>query len=140
MGIEKIRQIVADAPYGCLATCVDGQPRVRPMAWIMLEDGRLWSSTYRSSGKVEELTQNERVEICFVDARKVHARITGRVDLSGGPQKKKALLKLNPKVGRHFSGGDDTKYVHLEVIPTRIEWTEPGFGEYHEVSSKTPSL
>ena len=133
MGMEKIRQIIADAPYGCLATCVDGQPRVRPMAWVMRADGRLWSSTYRSSGKVGELRQNAQVEVCFVDANKVHARIMGRVDLSGGPEKKEQLLQLNPKVRRHFTGGQDTKFVHVEIIATRMEWTEPGFGEYHQV-------
>jgi len=133
MSLQKIREIVEDAGYGFVATCTDGQPRVRPMAWVMLEDGRLWSSTYRSSGKVEEMTQNEQVEICFVDNKKLQARISGVVDLTGGPDKKKAFLERNPKVRRHFSGGDDEKFVHVEVRPTRLEWTEPGFGEYHVV-------
>ena len=138
MSIETIRRIVGEAPYGALATLDGEQPRVRPMAWIMLEDGRLWSSTYRSSGKVGEMTQNDLVEICFVDKNKIHARITGRVDLTGGPEKKQKLLELNPKVGRHFSGGDDEKFVHVEVTPTRMEWTEPGFGEYHLVDRPQP--
>jgi general stress protein 26 len=133
MGMAKIRQIVEEAPHGAVATCADGQPRVRPMAWIMLEDGRLWSSTYQSSGKVREMRQNDLVEICFVGRNKLHARISGRVNLSGGPEKKEQLLRLNPKVRRHFSGGDDEKFVHVEVTPTRMEWTEPGFGEYHVV-------
>ena len=133
MSMDKIREIIEDAGYGSLATSVNGQARVRPMAWIMLEDGRLWSSTYRSSGKVVEMEQNEQVEICFVNSKKVHARITGKADISGGPEKKAELLRRNPKVGRHFSGGDDEKFVHIEVRPERIEWTEPGFGDYHLV-------
>ena len=133
MSMEKIREIIKDAPYGSLATIENGQARVRPMAWIMLEDGRLWSSTYRSSGKVAEIEQNEQVEICFVNSKKVHARITGIADLSGGSEKKEELLRINPKVGRHFSGGDDEKFVHIEIQPIRIEWTEPDFGEYHQV-------
>lgn len=133
MSLDNIKRIVEDAPHGALATCVDGQPRVRPMSWVMLEDGRLWSSTYKSSGKVEELRRNDLVEICFVAKNKDHVRISGRVDINGGFEKKEKLLKINPKVGRHFSGGDDEKFVHIEVVPTKMEWTEPGFGEYHVV-------
>lgn len=139
MSMDKIRQIVEDAPYGALATLDGKQPRVRPMAWLMLEDGRFWSSTYRSSGKVAEMESDALVEICFVNSKKVHARITGRVSLAGGPDKKEELLRRNPKVGRHFSGGDDEKFVHIEVVPTRMEWTEPGFGPYHVVQLESAS-
>ena len=133
MRMDKIRQIVEGAPHGSLATWDGDQPRVRPMAWLMLEDGRFWSSTYRSSGKVTEMENHSLVEICFVDKRKLHARITGKVSLDGGPEKKEELLRRNPKVGRHFSGGDDEKFLHIEEVPTRMEWTEPGFGPYHVV-------
>ena len=130
MSLEKARAIIEDAPYGMLATCDGGQPRCRPMAFIVTDDFKLWSSTYLSSGKVEEIRANPRAEVCFVGRDKVHLRVEGRVDISGGGDKKEKLLQLNPKVGRHFSGGNDEKYVHIEIIPTLIRWTPPGFGEY----------
>ena len=131
--MQRVRAIVENAGFGVLATCVNGQPRVRPMAFVMLEDGRLWSSTYRQSGKVKELEDNARVEVCFVDSARVHVRIEGTVGLAGGPEDKRRLLELNPKVGRHFAGEHDTKFVHVEVIPTRIRWKPSGFNEYQEV-------
>ncbi len=130
--MSRAREIVADAGYGVLATCDEGHPRLRPMAFVVTDEGKLWSSTYDISGKVAELRHNANVEICFVDSHKNHLRVSGTVDLSGGPDKKARLLELNPKVGRHFSGGDDPTYVLVEVTPTRVRWTEPGFGEYHE--------
>lgn len=133
MTLAIIREIVERSRYGSLASCVDGQPRVRPMAFIMLDDGRLWSSTYRISGKTHELTENDRVEVCFVDDRKLHVRIEGIVSLKGGVEEKRALLEQNPKVKRHFSDENDEKFVHVEVKPTKVRWKKMGFCEYESV-------
>ncbi len=133
MTIEKVREIISDAGFGDLATSVDGQPRVRPMSVVVMDDLRLWSSTYLQSGKVKEFQENDRVEICFTDKKKVQLRIEGIVDISGGAEKKRRFLELNPKIGRHFSDENDPNFVHIEIVPTLIRWTEPGFGEYHIV-------
>jgi general stress protein 26 len=104
------------------------------MAFVVREGGVLWSSTYRMSGKVAELEQNKQVEVCFVNRLKIQVRITGVLDLTGGEDKKRALLEVNPKVGRHFDDEHDPKFVHLEIRPTRIVWKPPGFSEYREVT------
>lgn len=132
-GWDRVRQIMTDAGYGLLATAVGGQPRVRPMAWVLLDDGRLWSSTYRCSGKAPELEGNPLVEVCFIDSRKVQLRIEGRARFGGTPAERQRLLELNPKVGRHFEGPDDPQFALIEVVPTHVRWTEPGFGDYHDV-------
>jgi uncharacterized pyridoxamine 5'-phosphate oxidase family protein len=133
MSMERVREIIEGAGYGVLATSVDGQPRVRPLAFVMLEDGRLWSSTFRESGKVRELERNGRVEICFVDAKRMQVRIEGVLVTTGGTEAKRRLLELNPKVRKHFPDEHDEKFVHLEVRPTRIRWKTTGFNEYHDV-------
>ena len=134
MSLQKVREIIENSLYGSLATSIDGQPHVRPMAFIMLEDGRLWSSTYRCSGKIAELENNERVEICFVDKNRLHLRIEGILDLTGDSTKKDELLRLNPKVKKHFSGGDDPNFVHLEVRPIAMKYKPMGFCEYTKVA------
>ncbi len=133
MTIEKVLEIIKDAGFGDMATMSGKQPRVRPMSFVVRDGLRLWSSTYRQSGKIREIEENNRVEICFTDKKKVHLRIEGIVDISGGPEKKKKLLELNPRVGGHFSDENDPNFVHIEIVPTLVRWTEPGFGEYHIV-------
>ncbi len=134
MSVEKAKQIIAEAGgIGDLATCAGGQPRVRPMTFVVMDDLKLWSSTYRQSGKMKEFAENNRVEISFTGSKKVHLRIEGTIDTSGGPEKKKRLLELNPNVRGHFPDENDAKFVHIEIVPTSIRWTEPGFGEYHPV-------
>ena len=134
MSLQKVREIIENSRYGQLATSVDGQPHVRPMAFIMLEDGRLWSSTYECSGKMDELRKNDKVEICFVDKNRVHLRIEGLIDISGDCHKKDELLKRNPKVNKHFDGGQDPNFVHLEVRPLKMKYKPMGFCEYTEVT------
>lgn len=133
MSLDEVRSVIEAAAFGSLATCVDGQPRVRPMAFVMLDDGRLWSSTWACSGKVAELRGNDRVEVSFVSPDRVQVRVEGVLDMTGGPEAKERLLAINPKVRRHFRGGDDPNFVHLEVRPTRIRWKTSGFCEYVEV-------
>lgn len=130
MSMEKVHEILNNANWGFLATCVDGQPRIRPMVFIARKDGTLWSSTYRESGKVREFEANPRVEICWLDSGFVQLRIEGVVDLSGGEAEKRALLEANPKVRNHFENERDPKFVHVAIRPTRIEWKPAGFGEY----------
>lgn len=127
---EEARAIIESTGIGMVATCDGGVPRCRPMTFRVSEDFRLWSSTYRSSGKVREFERNPRVEICFTGPEKVHLRVEGTVDLSGGAEKKERLLEMNPGVRGHFHGGDDPKFVHVEVKPSRMRWMPPGFHEY----------
>jgi len=38
MSQEKARRIIKDAGHSFLATCVNGQPRVRPMKFVVTDD------------------------------------------------------------------------------------------------------
>ena len=119
MSREKVKEIVNSAGYCQMATSVDGQPRVRPMKFVVTDDFRFWCSTFDVSGKIKEFKNNNRVE--------------GTVDISGGPDKKRELLRLHPGARGLFSDENDPHLVHVEVIPTRVRWKEHSFGEYHEV-------
>ncbi len=135
MSDDEARRIIDGAGYGMLATDAGGQPRVRPMAFAVTDDFRLLSSTFRSSGKARELAENGRVEVCFLDSRKYQLRVEGRADISGGPEKKRELLALNPGIRKHFKDEFDPEFVLIEIVPTSARWMPPGFGEYTRVRS-----
>jgi uncharacterized pyridoxamine 5'-phosphate oxidase family protein len=131
--VEQVRATIENAGYGMVATSQDGQPRVRPMAFVMLDDGRLWSSTFRQSGKVREFATNEKVEVCFLDSTRTQVRIEGVVRIDGGAEERRRLLELNPRVRKHFADEHDERFVHVEIVPTRIRWKAPGFNEHREI-------
>lgn len=133
MSREKIREIVEDAGHCFMATCVDGQPRLRPMKFVITDDFKFWCTTVHISGKVKELENNGKVELCWVDSRKNQVRVEGVADTSGGVEKKRKLLELHPGAKGLFSDEHDPKLVHVEVVPTRVRWKVHSFGEYNEV-------
>jgi len=135
MSLEIPKKIIAQAPYGMLATTAEGAARCRPMSFVIApERFALWSSTWACSGKAAEMETDSRVEVCFVGEGKLQLRIQGIADLNGGEEKKARLLELNPRVRNHFRGPDDPNFVHIEIVPSRVRWMPPGFGEYTEVS------
>ncbi len=133
MSKQKVREIVQNSSFAMLSTCVDGQPRVRPMKFVITEDFKFWCSTVNISGKVKEFKQNERVEICWVDNDQNQLRVTGIVDISGGIEKKRKLFQLHPGMRGLFKDEYDPKLVHVEVVPTRVRWKPKCFCEYNEV-------
>jgi uncharacterized pyridoxamine 5'-phosphate oxidase family protein len=83
---------------------------------------------------MKEFAENSLVEVCFVDAERAQVRIEGRISTAGGTAMKRELLERNPRVRKHFSDENHPEYVHLEIVPTRVRWKNPGFSEYECLS------
>lgn len=128
------------AGYCQMATCVDGQPRVRPMKFVITDDFKFWCTTINISGKVKELEANAKIELCWVDKEGNHLRVSGTADMSGGVEKKKnflnctlepgdysvtkmilswCMLKLFPPVydGRHIHSANITRWIRNSGCP-----------------------
>ena len=133
MSREKVREIVLSAGSCQMATCVDGQPRVRPMKFVVTDDFKFWCTTVNISGKVKELKDNPKVELCWVAKNGDHLRVAGIADLTGDAEKKKKLLQLHPGALGLFTDENDPSLVHVEVVPTRVRWKNHAFCEYNEV-------
>ena len=82
--------------------------------WASCVAVRLLSSTFRRSGKAKELADNGRVEVCFLDGRKYQLRVEGLAGVSGGPEKKRELLALNPGIRKHFKDEFNPEFVLIE--------------------------
>ncbi len=133
MSREKVRKIVLSAGSCQMATSVNGQPRVRPMKFVVTDDFKFWCSTVNISGKVKELKDNPKVELCWVDRKGNHLRVAGIADTTGNIEKKKKLLELHPGAIGLFADENDPSLIHVEVVPTRVRWKDHSFGEYNEV-------
>ena len=119
--ISAFREIFDDAPISYLATvCEQERPHVRPMVWHMLEDGRLWSATFRDSNKVKQIAANPRVELCLMDGRMRHARVIGTARIIDGAEQRLSLWELSEQLRQYFKGPDDPRFVIVEIAPTEI--------------------
>ncbi len=132
--MDIYKEIVTNTRIGYIASLEESQPRVRPMTFVWMPGGILWSCTYNISGKMKEFLQNERVEVCFMDADYRQVRVEGKIVTTGGREKKRQLLELHPGAGNHFENEDAEHFVHLEIIPRRVRWKHAGFSEYEEIA------
>ena len=114
-----------------LATCVEGQPYVRPMSLIFRE-GRFFFATGATSSKAEQVAVNPRVEVCVRFIEEEHSgylRLRGElkpcveegvhVDLWGCVGFMEAFW-TEPMSG---------EYMLLELAPRWFEYMEPGMLE-----------
>jgi hypothetical protein len=69
-----------------------------------------------------------------VDGERNHLRVEGTVDITGGPEEKRELLRLHPGAKGLFSDEHDPTLVHVAVTPTHVRWKDHSFGEYHEIT------
>ena len=133
MSQEKAREIIKEAGHCYAATAVDGQPRLRPMKFVVTDDFKLWASTVNISGKVAEFRQNPKVELSWITPDRTELRIEGLADITGGPDKKRKLFELHPRMRGLFADENDPRLIHVEVVPTRARWKVGGFAEYQDI-------
>ena len=62
--MQEVYEFLKEAGTYYLATCEDGQPRVRPFGTINLFDGKLYIQTGKVKAVSRQLHTNPRLEIC----------------------------------------------------------------------------
>ena len=62
--MEEIYEFLKACGDYFLATCDDGQPRVRPFGTVNIYNGRLYIQTGKSKSVSRQLHKNPKLEIC----------------------------------------------------------------------------
>ena len=62
--MQEVYEFLKAAGTYYLATCEDGQPRVRPFGTVNLFDGRLYIQTGKVKAVSRQMHANPRIEIC----------------------------------------------------------------------------
>lgn len=132
--LTLFEEIFDNSPISFLATvCEQERPHVRPMVCRMLEDGRFWSATFRDSNKVKQIAANPRVELCLMDNRMRHARVSGTARIIDGAEERQSLWELSEQLHQYFKGPDDPRFVIVEIAPTEISWMAEADSAYHRI-------
>ena len=133
MSLEKVKEIINDAGMAFVATCQKDQPRVRPMMSILTDDNKILTSTFKQARKLEQIKNNSKVELCFVDKKLNHCRITGEISTSEDELKKNLLFNKQPILRQFFSSSQDPNFTLLEITPLKIEMMIIGERGYTQV-------
>lgn len=124
--MEEIYEFLKACGYYFLATCDDGQPRVRPFGTVNIYNGRLYIQTGKSKSVSRQLHKNPKLEICAMkDGKWMRVEATAAED--DDREARVSMLEAYPNLKALYSPDDgNTEVWYLRnVTATLYSFTEP---------------
>lgn len=124
--MEEIYEFLKACGDYFLATCDDGQPRVRPFGTVNIYNGRLYIQTGKSKSVSRQLHKNPKLEICAMkDGKWMRVEATAAED--DNREARVSMLEAYPNLKALYSPDDgNTEVWYLRnVTATLYSFTEP---------------
>lgn len=124
--MEEIYEFLKACGDYFLATCDDGQPRVRPFGTVNIYNGRLYIQTGKSQSVSRQLHKNPKLEICAMkDGKWMRVEATAAED--DDREARVSMLEAYPNLKALYSPDDgNTEVWYLRnVTATLYSFTEP---------------
>ena len=124
--MEEIYEFLKSCGDYFLATCDDGQPRVRPFGTVNIYNGRLYIQTGKSKAVSRQLHKNPKLEICAMkDGRWMRVEATAAED--DDREARVSMLEAYPSLKALYAPDDgNTEVWYLRnVTATLYSFTEP---------------
>lgn len=124
--MEEIYEFLKACGDYFLATCDDGQPRVRPFGTVNIYNGRLYIQTGKSKSVSRQLHKNPKLEICAMkDGKWMRVEATAAED--DDREARVSMLEAYPNLKALYSPDDgNTEVWYLRnVTATLYYFTEP---------------
>lgn len=106
MAIKEVLDFLTANRVFYLATSEGGNPRVRPMGFVMEWDGRLAFCTSNQKNMYKQLVGNPNMEISCADTEGNTLRISGKAVFVTAAETQKKALEVMPMLGNMYSVGD----------------------------------
>jgi uncharacterized pyridoxamine 5'-phosphate oxidase family protein len=103
--MEEVLKFLQDSETFYLATVESDQPRVRPMGFVMLYEGKLCFCTSNKKDMFRQMQNNPKVEICTSKDGK-WLRIHGKVVFNPDTAAKEKALEVRPSLKNKYSVND----------------------------------
>ena len=124
--MEEIYEFLKACGDYFLATCDDGQPRVRPFGTVNIYNGRLYIQTGKSKSVSRQLHKNPKLEIgAMKDGKWMRVEATAAED--DDREARVSMLEAYPNLKALYSPDDgNTEVWYLRnVTATLYSFTEP---------------
>lgn len=95
--MKEVIEFLYAHPVGCFATVENGEPRVRPWAFMLEEDGKFWFCTANNKKVYQQLKANPMMEFTVWEGFNI-LRISGGVKFSDDLAMKAKILDKNPSL------------------------------------------
>lgn len=112
-------KFIRECGYFFLATCVEKQPKLRPMGMIYGKDAALFIATDKRKNVYRELVDNPQVELASysLSSRK-WIRITGKMQVDSSVKIKEEMAEMYPMIRQEYVGEEEA---YLAIFKLAIE-------------------
>lgn len=128
MTVEDAYGYIDELPISYLATCVGDQPFVRAMMLINRE-GKFYYATGGTDGKVEQIAQNPKVEVCVLLGEGDNGgslRMRGVLEFVSNEDTRAEIHGCTGFIQSFWDNPQDPAYVLMEFKPSELELMRPG--------------
>ena len=131
--VERALAVIAADRFPYLATLDGDQPRVRPVSPVRTDGFTVYVANLRAYGKTAEIAANPRVELCYLDDRHDHVRITGVAEVLTDRALLEEIWQANALLRRYLGSLDNPELIVYRMRPNRVRYMREWALEYHEV-------
>src|SRR6202521_488978 len=115
--VELALAVVKSDRFPHLATLDGDQPRVRPVSPVRTDGFTVYVANLRSYNKTVEIAANPRVELCYLDDKHDHVRITGVAEVVTDPASLQAIWDANPLLRQYLGRIDNPELIVYRIRP-----------------------
>ena len=127
-------QTIENAEFPMLSTVdPEGQPRLRPVSPVLREGFTLYVANLKSYNKTEEIAENPRVELCYLDDDHNQTRITARAEMVTDEDLLEKIWQDNNLLRKFFDSVHDPELIIYRMVPNRVRYMQEWALEYYEV-------
>lgn len=126
-------EVMQRAKFPMLATVDGDQPHLRPVSPVLTEGFTVFIANLRAYGKTNQIAQNPKVELCYMDSAHDQVRISGVAEVLANPEQLEVIWRDNPLLRRYIGHSDNPALIIYKIRPTRIRFMREWAMEYQEV-------
>ncbi|MDR2133838.1 MAG: pyridoxamine 5'-phosphate oxidase family protein [Treponema sp.] len=104
--MEEVLKFLQENKVFYLATLDGNQPRVRPMGFVMIYEGRLCFCTNNKKEMFKQMKACPRIEICACAPDGRYLRVSGSTAFNPARAAKEKALEINPHLKTMYSADD----------------------------------
>ena len=108
--MQEVYEMLKKAGTYYLATCEEGQPRVRPFGTVNLYKGKLYIQTGKAKPVSKQLMANPKAEICAFH-NGTWVRIAGELVEDDRVEARKSMLDAYPSLRKMYDENDGNTQV-----------------------------
>lgn len=132
---ELAHAVIQEAKFPMLATVdTDGQPRVRPVSPVRVDDDfTVFVANLAVYHKTEEIANNPQVELAYLSPSHDQVRITGTAEIETAPETIEAIWKSNPLLRQYLGSPDNPQFILYRIDPSQVRFMREWALEYFDV-------